>query len=78
MFALFEAPLFTFRYTLVEPGVVGLGDKGTSDLIFQRRTFELTLQSALNHQSILYTTVTMRPSQIMRSGGGGEIGKYGK
>jgi hypothetical protein len=29
-------------------------------------------------QLAVYISVTMRPSQILRSGGDGEVGKYGK
>jgi hypothetical protein len=36
------------------------------------------LHEALNNRAIPRIIVTMRPSQIMRSGGDGEIGKYGK
>ena len=39
---------------------------------------DFDLKPQLNSPSISYELITMRPSQIMRSGGDGEIGKYGK
>lgn len=56
----------------------GGGSLGEPEPDFQRREPFLQLRKQLNEHANSQTQLTMRPTQYMRSGGGEQVGKYGK